>query len=1365
MQQTNGKPEAARSKNSPINLEVNKDKKNDNVGVKRHTILVPVYDGRNVRVGNLRGQGPNAQNKNKEKRIVSVPKPNPVTSKRKAPSKSFVLEKKQKLGKDYSGYTTKPADLLDGLVDVDNNVILDNYDETGWLTYSKGPEGASLIVNNGVTYNVRWEPTYFKSSNNKLFPRSSERHIVDAGKDDDRIGLPFKRNYSVSSIGGVKFKNVQNVPKGCGKYVIKQMSGKDLMGINSKDIDLIDVLSNCPPGYHVWFRRSEEEFDCYTTQSNVTPDIIVNSRVLVIEYFNDNYTHVWLASKPRITWADVHIEPKSHNLVRLANSAPDGRPVVTRAVGVCKWDKVDPAGFYNFEKNSTKEILAELSKIRGKLNNNMTYLALSEDTAWLQEHCPVIWHTWALGTCPMWRKLFFHVDPFPWIPGDTVMKFIAYKNFTSQFPSPIPFSFPRSLKWDDDDNFASYKDEFSRLSTKVNFDRAFQFIKKSSDGMIYFNRDLTRLVWDDAELREYETIMDEVRFCFIAFGCTTTSKNVPYPVLNYKTPGADVALNYVEGEYLRADRGTYWAPWKRAFNDVKSEFLFCNTVNCLKIRTVLDDDGEPIIEGGKCVIEFGSVGKVIGGRAYTSPSSWKCSREQRGRIHDQLNSDWREIYNSNDSTHLSHSYYQPSFNNSNNDNLDWLGGDRESEDDDEEADDSNQTTDAPRRAVQEPPPELLRPSADQQLPLSVGILDTLVWEIRNEVAKLLPSVKQFFTDLKPKATGWLKRLVALGDKIVKWLRRVLIDERMSFTEFTTKVIGRIMKLVKTPKPAAMADVDELLKNCRNCGDAALPDSPVCRTCNDKPVENFTGNCSDCNTGAVFPEIQDVCNRCVKFQDLNKRWVEVKNLDSPYGRSARYHIVTFFINHEPSFSPDQVVNDVDSTSLDVWRTNMSSEAGAGYDVALVNAIYEDITRYRPARIIVPTQVELDPEEVPPTATASPAPEPNHALTETVVQPPIPMATLPLSSDYLEEVRAHANDDGPMEVNVRGVRQWVPVNPFQRVEPPLPLEDIAMIRDALADPGLGENNDNAANIEPEREMGGDRHDAPVDPPVPPVDPPRGPDAPVPDPPVPPVGPDGGGPVPPGPAPIAPVVPPVVPPVVAPVVAPPVAAPRYDRNSYIRPVGFTTHTIGTFPTSCLSSIHVPHFSDWIKQTHDYNSGEKPGLSLTNWFIDTVNDIVTDVDPEFYNLLPTDNSVFWAFRPIRCFNGLVGEVRPSNLRNITPNIVTPTLTEIQLLVGYGQHSSQNSRVTIRRITSHNVVICNEGIDALWNHDRLVDTDSANHISILQSLQQSTAMNKININAAVMRNTREFKFILIMQQIQGGSFRNIAKVGRVPAN
>lgn len=585
-----------------------------------------------------------------------------------------------------------------------------------------------------------------------------------------------------------------------------------------------------------------------------------------------------------------------------------------------------------------------------------------------------------------------------------------------------------------------------------------------------------------------------------------------------------------------------------------------------------------------------------------------------------------------------------------------------------------------------------------------------------------------------------------------------------------------MKLVKSPKPAAMADVDELLKNCRNCGEPTIPNSPVCRDCNSKPVENYTGNCSECNAGAVFPEIQDVCNRCVKFVDLNRRWLDVKNLDSVYGRSARHCIVTFFINHEPSFLPESVLQEVQNTSVDVWKTNMSSEAGAGYDIGLVNAIYEDILRHANIQPRQPVQRELEPEEEPSQPQASEQP-----VSQVLTEPPtstVVVSTMPVSS-YLEAVRSNANSDPALEVNVRQV--WVPVNQPPRIEPPLAIEEINMIRAALNEP---ENNNNAdvaddgveqrvgpAQDQPAPEPvgpqpveppvvvppvnpigGGPGPDGPAEPPVVPPPVPGGP-GPVVPPPVPPLPPGGGAPVPPAP------------PAVAPVVPAPAPHVRFDRNSYVRPVGFRAPVVGVFPRGCLSTNPVPGFSDWVRQTHDYTSGEKPGLSLTNWFIDVVNDLVTDVDPEFYNMLPTDNSAFWCYRPLGCVRGPAGDIRPSNLRSITPNVVTPTLTEIQILVGYGQHSSQNSRTTIRSITSHNVIVCNEGIDALWNHDRLVDTDSSNHVSILQSLQQSTAMNKININANVMRCTREFKFILIMQQIQGGSFRNIAKVGRVSAN
>lgn len=387
-----------------------------------------------VRAGNVlvkkSGLGPNAvskQKKNNNNDNVRKVKKIQILGDERVGS-SCIIKKKNKFSK-YDGIAEK-KDLFDDLIDEDVTVET----EFGEIVYFKSSAGAT-VYNKNVSYNPAffW-PERMTLSNAKLFPRDRKRFVRE---ESPYVWFSFKTSYSVEAYEPIKFQHAHNRPVGCAEYVIKNMSGKEYSALDLKTrLNLVDVLENCAPGFHVWLRTGLTSYIAYTTTAdqNVNKESIKCSKVLVIENHSNGLSHVWLGNKPLDPFVVQKFDTEN-NVVKIINLEPGVDINRVSDAARSQHQFATNNGFFGCNSLEWVTICAEITMARDRLARNSNIEDLLNDL----HFCPVLCAKYGIHLNRNWGRLFFGFNPFPQFADNIQARMILYKRLTSDFPSPFGY--------------------------------------------------------------------------------------------------------------------------------------------------------------------------------------------------------------------------------------------------------------------------------------------------------------------------------------------------------------------------------------------------------------------------------------------------------------------------------------------------------------------------------------------------------------------------------------------------------------------------------------------------------------------------------------------------------------------------------------------------------------------------------------------------------------------------------------------------------------------------------------------------------------------------------------------------------------
>lgn len=550
------------------------------------------------------GLGPNAtykqkkgNNDNSKNRKVKKQEDREETSKTKKKSKFAHL----------NGIAVK-TDLFDDLTDEIPIVETD----FGEIVFYKSVEGAT-VYNKNVKYGVDWFTIKnSKLSNAKLFPRNRTRYVEE---DNPYVHFSYKTCYEVEAYTPVLFKHAHNRPVGCAAYVIKAMSGKEYSGIDLKTrLNLVDVLSNCDPGYHVWLRRGISSYTCFTTTSrkNVNKELIRNSKVLIIEAHADGTSHVWLGTKPTSPFT-IDIKEGEEKLASVINFEPgiDLNRVAPASKSTHQHGTNN--GFFGCSRAEWAEIDKEIRQAREALiiNSNI------EDLLARINNFPVLCAKYGLQLNKAWARLFFGHNPFPQFADNIQARMIIHKRLTSDWPSPFGYV----SSWTDPNAHAEFKlpDGAPQDRTAVNGIwehngqkrvRTFLHFNESQ----HFNASFTQNDWDE--------LVDECKAQWAAMGFCNSQREILLNMETIHSQAAFLWLGAINTWEWSLAHFHFTLPFRVSSLSpglANGPIIHRGTQNHPRLKTSI-----VTINGIRRTIIDGSPGNVVAGR-YDDSSYWRVN--------------------------------------------------------------------------------------------------------------------------------------------------------------------------------------------------------------------------------------------------------------------------------------------------------------------------------------------------------------------------------------------------------------------------------------------------------------------------------------------------------------------------------------------------------------------------------------------------------------------------------------------------------------------------------------------------------------------------------------------------------------------
>lgn len=192
---------------------------------------------------------------------------------------------------------------------------------------------------------------------------------------------------------------------------------------------------------------------------------------------------------------------------------------------------------------------------------------------------------------------------------------------------------------------------------------------------------------------------------------------------------------------------------------------------------------------------------------------------------------------------------------------------------------------------------------------------------------------------------------------------------------------------------------------------------------------------------------------------------------------------------------------------------------------------------------------------------------------------------------------------------------------------------------------------------------------------------------------------------------------------------------------------------PKDMKSDEVVEGFGPWIRQNWDYSSAAKAGTGFFTSLLRNVRNTLNSLDEDInFKVGDEKTAVFWCYREISRLKLNKSHRRPHTLSKIEMTVKEPTVICYEVLCGTGRVETMMGTSLIRNIISQRLVVCKEGLANLAStHPQIIRTESKLDASLALSVQNSNALNVINIDVEVALNTKQFYIIECCERLQRG--------------